>query len=183
MHPSGLQASIDWKEFAWGSVSKVDIAYGVQGSWSRTHVHMVTVFIRESSIPNVDHSAATAEIDLCNYLLQTESVEESASRSAKSALELVHGTAYVSALGQTEWCRMSRQSLFAKLTVVPCRSVYGQSDFFDTVDKSTEPVQNGGIFDASGQTPSHVTSGHKGAALCQPLAVALTMRIDSVGPR
>lgn len=180
MQASGLRASPDRKEFAWGSLSKVDISYAVQDSLPGTHVHMVTVFIKESSTSNVDHSAATAEIDLCNYLLKNESFGESASSLAKSALELIHGTAYVSALGQTEWCRMSRQSLFAKLTVIPCRSVYGQSDF-DSVDKTTEPVLNGGNFNASGQRPSHVTSREKGAALSQPLAMALTMRIDSVG--
>ncbi|KIV77922.1 hypothetical protein PV11_09694 [Exophiala sideris] len=174
MHASGLRASNTRKDFGWGSVFSLSISWGVQDADPEGYVHMVTVFVRKSS-----NQAASAEHDLCDFLLRTESTEKSASTSVNTRLEVVHGTAYVSTSGQTDWCKLSRQSLFAKLTVIPCKSVYGQFDFSTDVDDSTEPAQSGGGFGASGQMPTHATLFSAESTTCQPLIVAMTMRIDS----
>ncbi|KAK4945330.1 hypothetical protein LTR10_015489 [Elasticomyces elasticus] len=174
MHASELRASTTRKDFGWGPVYSLSISLGVQDADPEGYVHMVTVFVRKSS-----DQAASAEHDLCDFLLGVESTDKSASTSVNTRLEVVHGTAYVSTSGLTDWCKLSRQSLFAKLTIIPCKSVYGQFDFSTDVNDSTEPAQSGGGFGASGQMPTHATLLSAEPTTCQPLIVAMTMRIDS----
>ncbi|KAI1622836.1 hypothetical protein EDD37DRAFT_444481 [Exophiala viscosa] len=180
MHASALGAITDRKDFNWGSVFKLTVPSSADDASPKSYVHLVTVFVKKSSTSELVRSATTAEHDLCDFLLQTKGSRNSASTSANTPLAIVHGTAYLSTPGQTEWCRISRHSLFAKLTVIPCKSVYGQSDFSTTINDSTEAAQSGGGSDASGQKHTHATFGSKHAAGCQPLALAMTMRIDSI---
>lgn len=178
---------VSWSrtEYIWGSVTKVTILprcgtqdQGQSDDEDRT-VHLVTAMIRQASMQrNNATEIELVERDLSDFLTANESIDNSMS----SSLEVVHGTVLISLEGRRQWSKMQKQALFANLTVIPCNSLYG-SRGVDTIIGGPQ-VDSSGFSKASTKNGQDISSPPDAAVrpdtvLCQPLAAAVTMRIDS----
>ncbi|KAK5220805.1 hypothetical protein LTR47_011115 [Exophiala xenobiotica] len=186
-------ASFGRAVFGWGSIIRVSLrtAREDQCMTQETTVHLVTVFVHLAAVTGVVEAVHDIEGDLQAYLSQIRLSEQQSVSSppAKPSLELIHGTAFLSGKGQAQWPELSRQEgLFNSLTVIPCKSVYGQSDFSVSIDDESVARQSSKSLDPSAEAGPNspgpnVTAFNNHSAPCQPLAIALTMRIDSTSSR
>ncbi len=174
-------ASFGRAVFGWGSIIQVSVrtALGDQSFTQETTIHLVTVFVHLAAVMGVVEAVHDFQGDLQAYLSQIRVSEHSAWPPAKPSFELVHGTAFLSANGQTQWPELSRQGLFNSLTVIPCKSVYGQSDFSVSIDDESEARQSSESSEHSEEAGPNVMAFNNHSAPCQPLAIAMAMRIDS----
>ncbi|EXJ96079.1 hypothetical protein A1O1_01205 [Capronia coronata CBS 617.96] len=171
-----------------------------------TTINLMTVLIHSPlhhPTSSIREGIDVVEQDLAAFLSgRTDS-------GTSSSLEVVHGTAFVSAEYQTPWSKKQKQkqdqdwdqSLFANLTVIPCKSVHGRASSSSSnsgladqgnEDKSSENFQP--AVQAGSDSPPRVSKKsvaqeasststafkNNAAQSCQPqpLAAALTMRID-----
>ncbi|KAL6250203.1 hypothetical protein RBB50_002504 [Rhinocladiella similis] len=183
LNSSSAAATCGREEFEWGSVSRVSVhTESQEGSSARNStMHLVTVLIRSTSgSGEVQHCCQQVDDDLRAHLLQTNVPVHFGPWSKSSLLESVHGTAFLSTLeGQPQWAELSKTELFSTLTVILCTSVYGRPGTPSSIDDATEGVKSGGSLGRSGDTGTGGADVTAESATCQPLAVAITMRIDS----
>ncbi|KIW17771.1 hypothetical protein PV08_04966 [Exophiala spinifera] len=176
-------ASCGRADFAWGSISRTSLhaEKSREASSARASAvqHLMTVLVRLASDSGDFQTGyhQHVEDDLRAYLLQLN-----ISHQPKSPLlECVHGTAFVSTVGgHPQWAELSKRQLFGTLTVIPCRSVYGRPGTpFSSIDDASEGAKSSESLGQVRYPGTGVADVTAESATCQPLAVAMTMRIDS----
>ena len=141
------------RDYGWGAITKVTIIPGSDAD-SHTLVHLITIEVHQAMTSEVSGTGVgSIEDDVLDLIQSGIDIEESMS----STPEFVHGTALISAQGQERSAQLHEQRLFKDLVVVPCVSLYASSSRQNSAHSATttEP------------------------ALCQPLTLAITMRIDN----
>ncbi|EXJ79284.1 hypothetical protein A1O3_08786 [Capronia epimyces CBS 606.96] len=188
------------RRYTWGSIGTISFQLRQQEqeqeqSLSRmtdTTIHLVTVLIHlPASLATSDAvDAETVERDVIDMF------SSGPDQPALPPVEVAHGTAFISAADQdqTQWCK---QALFANLTVVPCKSVYGSAGL-TTSDLAWEGEGEGEEEKDEYQSGEDLQSTLKAkraskklkaeetwctgmqndaAPSCQPLAAALTLSL------
>jgi hypothetical protein len=119
---------------------------------------------------------ASLESDLYAFLSLSEGLPAGTSASGK----VVHGTAFISTQSLEYWSRIHEDQLFQDLVVIPCNSVYGSSNSGinaevgnDISSMHSKPV----VKDCP--AASMRDTSVRATVLVQPLAVAITMRVDA----
>lgn len=181
------RVSVSGRNYRWGSVTDVTIhpsrrAEESVGPHMQASVHLVTVLV---GLHGLAYGFDVVEEDLTSLIMQQETPD----RSAAVPLQMVHGTGFFSTAGQTQRSSLREGGLLTKVSVIPCRSLRGRSQSLSTVDAGGAGIagdESGGISSSTGVSslsPSMLIERGgayvKGeSALCQPLAAALTLRID-----
>lgn len=190
------RVSTSTRHYTWGSICRVSIHPSRHErrqeqalfNVTNTSIHLVTVLVHlpRSSAKDNAVDAENLKHDL------TELLSSKPDNAASSLpLESIHGTAFVSSKHQSQWSKMQKQALFANLAVIPCKSVYGRSGFtasegafcttHDEIGSSHDLPSTMQHDSTAREASSSMSTAVKPAAAqsCQPLAVALTIRIDN----
>ncbi|KIW37174.1 uncharacterized protein PV06_10793 [Exophiala oligosperma] len=188
------------EDFEWGSISRTSLhaespKQSSGGHPSTVRQHLVTVLIRSASggSGKPRHGPRQVDDDVRAHLLRTigDDVHVGPRPKLPPVLECVHGTAFLSTVeGRPRWAEVSKGELFNSLTVIPCTSVHGRGQvgtlsggLIDDASPFPGGVKSGESLGPVGETGTSVTDVTAVSETCQPLAVAMTMRIDSTWSR
>ena len=141
--------SVNQWGYIWGSISITTILPH-SGKATERSIHLVTVLVHRAATSTSNDNFESVENDLLAIL---------SSEETSTSVEDVSGTAFVSTQSLEDWSRIKEHQLFQGLVFVPCNSVHGCSNF-------------------SGDTFNTGDSDGATSALTQPLAVAITMKVD-----
>lgn len=128
---------------------------------------LVTVLM--TLVPPINAGKDTDSIDIEEHVSSLLSSEGSADMKVYSPLRVCHGTAFISSEGEKQWMQVANNTILAAVTVVPCTSLFG-SPAMEISKESSE-------FSYSTPNAGRRTSNRSDVG-CQPLSLALTLRIE-----
>ncbi|KAK5049550.1 hypothetical protein LTR84_004479 [Exophiala bonariae] len=127
------------------------------------------VTIMMNMLPSTTADAEIDSIDIEKHVSSLLSSEDNADTRIDLPLDLCHGTAFISSEGERQWMQVANRTSLAAITVVPCTSLFG-SPAMEISKESSE-------FSYSTRNGERHTSDSSDVS-CQPLSVALTLRIE-----
>ncbi|KAJ9606372.1 hypothetical protein H2200_009333 [Cladophialophora chaetospira] len=171
------RASTVRKDYVWGSIVRVSVLPPAYAT-TECSVHLATVMISPERTPsNGFESIACIKDDLLALLFSDVDNLQTTAASAN----VVYGTAFVSTRGVEAWSRLRQDRLFKDVAVIPCNVVFGHfSSAHDArteqqgLSASSEPPQG----KLSVDRPDDEATVEMEGASCEPLAIAITIRID-----
>lgn len=173
------RADVLIRSYPWGVISMVTIEPAIspeEGSLQRalSVTNLVTLLVRSSTARDTAADAGIADIE--KELSKLFLAGSNADPDAQSQLQAVHGTAFIASEGERYWRQIASESMLAATAVVLCISLFGSpamtiskksSEFSNTVENAPPPP-----------CQQQLTSQSTGTADCQPLDLALTLRLE-----
>jgi len=164
--------------FPWGFISIVTIqptTSAEEGSPQGVHLvtNLVTVLVRPSMDRETAADARNADIE--NELSEMLLSGNHTYPDVQFQFQSIHGTAFIASEVERCWKPVASKSLLAAVTTVPCTSLFGSpaisirkqsSEISSAIENASPPSQQGGALESTGP------------AVCQPLELAIALRIE-----